>query len=223
MISAMIKAVIYDLDGTLLDTVDDIAAAHNHALGELGLPTRPVEDFNNIIGGGILQAIALAAPEGASQETILRLNEIYQRYYPANCTDYTMPYPGMIETVNRFADMGVMQAVFTNKTEATAIKMTEHFFGDYAFRFIWGNDGVRPLKPAPDAGLEICRELDLLPEEVAYIGDSGTDMLFAASVGMLPVGACWGYRSRQELLEAGAKYLPETPEEMANTLVPLCE
>lgn len=214
----MIKAVIYDLDGTLLDTVEDIALAHNFALRSLGFPEHPLEDFNGIIGGGIMEAIKRAAPEGTPPESLERLNGIYQEYYPQNCTVRTRPYPGIEQAVRQLAETGAVQAVLTNKTEPTAKRMVEHFFSWADFKFVWGNDKTRKLKPDPEAGIAACALLGLKPEEIAYVGDSDVDMLFAAATGILPVGACWGYRGREELKNAGGKLLPATPADMAELL-----
>ena len=207
----MIKAVVFDLDGTLLNTRGDIAKAHNVTLEKFGFPQRAEEDFNSIIGGGIMDAIKKAAPEGTPDEILIKIHEGYQEYYPEHCTVLTCHYSGMPEVVDELKMRGIEIAVFTNKTEITAIRITNHFFPDAGFKFIWGNDGLRPLKPAPDAGAEICKALGLEPHEIAYVGDSDTDMIFANATGMLPVGACWGYRGREELESAGAAILSDVP------------
>ena len=210
----MIKAVVFDLDGTLLDTRDDIAEAHNRALRHFGFPERALDEFNAIIGGGIMEAIAKAAPAGTPRNILIELHKLYQAYYPEHSTVLSSPYEGMAETVGALEEKGLAVAVFTNKTESTAISMTKHFFPKTDFKFIWGNDGVRPLKPESNAGSDICRFLGFAAEEIAYIGDSDTDMIFASRTGMLPVGACWGYRGREELERAGAIALAECPTDL---------
>lgn len=210
----MIKAVIFDLDGTLLDTIGDIAAAQNMALGKLGFPSHSLADFGGIIGGGIMEAIRRAAPEGTPEETLQELNRHYQAWYPEHCTELTHPYEGMSETLEGLEKSGLTLAVLTNKTERTAMKMTKLFFPDTDFKFIWGNNGERPLKPTPDSGSAACALLELEPDEVAYVGDSDVDMQFANATGMLPVGACWGYRGRVELEAAGASVLCKNPPDL---------
>ena len=214
----MIKAVIFDLDGTLLDTKGDISASHNNGLRLFGFPERPLDDFNQIIGGGIMEAIRRSAPEGTPHETIVELNEIYQKYYPAHCMEKTIPYAGMVETVQKIEEAGTPIAIFTNKTEPTAIMLATHFFPDAKFEFVWGNDGIRPLKPAPDAGLTAADLLGLEANEIAYVGDSDSDIIFALRAGMYAVGAVWGFRGRKELESAGAQFLAETPHDLLRIL-----
>ena len=214
----MIKAVIFDLDGTLLDTKGDIAASHNNGLRLFGFPERPLDDFNQIIGGGIMEAIRRSAPEGTPHETIVELNKIYQEYYPAHCAEKTIPYEGMVETVQKIGEAGIPMAIFTNKTEPTAVQLAARFFPDTKFEFVWGNDGRRPLKPAPDAGFTAADILGLDASEIAYVGDSDSDIYFALRAGMYAVGAVWGFRGREELEGAGAQLLAETPHDLLRIL-----
>jgi len=214
----MIKAVIFDLDGTLLDTLGDIAAAHNTGLRELGFPERELSEFNHVIGSGIKEAIKKAAPSGADDESLQKLLEMYQVNYPARATRLTRSYEGMTEALNTLAASDKMLAVFTNKTEPIAIKLVRHYFPGIDFKFVWGNDGVRPLKPNAEAGKAACGVLGLDPGEIAYVGDSDVDILFAFASGFLPVGACWGYRGRQELENTGAKKLAEKPLDIPELL-----
>lgn len=207
-------AILIDLDGTLLDTKEDIADCLNRALIANGFPPRSLEDFNQIIGSGIREAVRRAAPDGTPYEALNRINAMYQREYPENCTMKTKPFDGVIEMLTRLQDKKRRLAVITNKTEKTAQKIVEHFFPETSFEFVWGNDGTRPLKPAVDAGVLACSRLGLPPEQVGYLGDSGSDMEFAISVGMVPLGACWGYRGREELISAGALFLYDSPLEL---------
>lgn len=207
-----LRAMVFDLDGTLLNTIPDIAGALNRALTAEGLPPRPLEDYGHIVGGGIREAIRRAAPEGTPAETLDAINRRYQADYPANCTVETDYYSGIQTLLRRLHESGVALAVITNKTENTAQRIVEHFFADIPFRFVWGNNGERPLKPAADAGKLACEALQLPPEAVAFVGDSDVDMLFAVAAGFLPVGAAWGYRGAAELLRAGAVWLCGSPD-----------
>lgn len=213
-----IKAVILDLDGTLLDTEPDITVAHNRCLRALGYPDIDPKRFGHIIGGGILTAIEKACPPGTPWEKILEYNEMYQAFYPLHCAELTRHYEGMPEFLRLCVDKGVKVAVLSNKTESTTEIIISHYFPDIPFAFVWGNNDVRPLKPEVDAGLEALKLLGIKPEEAAYVGDSDTDMFFANDCGMLSVGACWGYRGRTELEFAGGKVLCDTPMEMASIL-----
>lgn len=210
----MIKAIIFDLDGTLLDTVGDIAAALNRALDACGLPTHEQKIVETFLGGGIRDAVMKATPEGTSQEVIERVLALYRDDYVAHCTEKTSMYDGVREMVDGFAAQGMELAVLSNKTEATARKIVTHFFPNGEFKAVFGRAANRPLKPHPDAAKPVLKVLGLPPEEIAYVGDSNTDILFAKAVGMLPVATPWGYRSREELVEAGAELIAEHPMEL---------
>ena len=214
-----IKAVLFDLDGTLLDTMPDFSRGLNHALESCGFPTRRREEFNQIIGGGIRQALRLAIlPQERGPEGIEQLYTAYQTHYRAHCLEGTQPYPGIGETLDAFAAAGVALGVFTNKTEDPAERIIRHYFPDIPWRFIWGNVDGRPLKPRPEAGFQALELLDLKAGEVAYVGDSDTDIQFALACGMLPVGAVWGYRGREELSGAGAAILADKPKDLLQLL-----
>ena len=210
----MIKAIVFDLDGTLLDTVGDIAAALNRALAACGLPTHEQKMVETFLGGGIRDAVMKATPEGTGQEVIERVLDLYRDDYVAHCTEKTRLYDGVREMVDCLAAQGFEMAVLSNKTEVTAQKIVAHFFPNGEFKAVFGRAADRPLKPHPDAAKPVLEVLALPPEEIAYVGDSNTDILFAKAVGMLPVATPWGYRSREELVEAGAELIAEHPMEL---------
>jgi len=212
MNTSSLRAMVFDLDGTLLNTIPDIAGSLNRALTAEGLPPQPIEAYGRIVGGGIREAIRRAAPEGTDDATLDAVNRRYQADYPVNCTVETNYYSGIQTLLRRLHESGVALAIITNKTEGTSLRIVEHFFGDIPFRFVWGNNGERPLKPAADAGKLACEALELPPEAIAYVGDSDVDMLFAKAAGFLPVGAAWGYRGAAELLSAGAVWLCDCPD-----------
>lgn len=214
----MVKAIVFDLDGTLLDTVGDIAAALNRALGACGLPTHEQKTVETFLGGGIRDAVMKATPEGTSQEIIERVLELYRDDYVAHCTEKTRMYDGVREMVDCLAAQGFDMAVLSNKTEATARKIVAHFFPNGEFKAVFGRAADRPLKPHPDAAKPVLNALGLAPQEIAYAGDSNTDILFAKAVGMLPIATPWGYRSREELIEAGAEKIAEHPMEILNLI-----
>ena len=214
----MIRAIVFDLDGTLLDTVGDIAAAMNRALAACGLPTHDLKTVETFLGGGIRDAVTQATPEGTSEEVIARVLELYRDDYIAHCTEKTVLYDGVREMVDCLAAQGFDMAVLSNKTEATAQKIVAHFFPNGEFKAVFGRAADRPLKPHPDAAKPVLEVLGLAPQEIAYVGDSNTDILFARAVGMLPVATPWGYRSREELVEAGAEKIAEHPMELLDLI-----
>ena len=146
----MLKAVLFDLDGTLLDTIPDIAGALNRSLAALGLPTHPVEQCKSFVGSGIREAIRRAAPEGTGQETLERIHALYQADYPAHCADATAPYPGIRKMLEALEKKGLALGVLSNKTERTTQRIIAHYFPEINFRCVLGRTEGRPLKP--DAG-----------------------------------------------------------------------
>ena len=219
----MIKAVVFDLDGTLLDTIPDIAGALNRALAAQGLPTHPVRVCEGFVGGGIREAVHKASPEGTSEEVIEAILARYKDDYRFHCTEQTDYYPGVQDMLSRLSGAGLALGILSNKTEATAQAIIQHFFPEVPFRFVLGRAEGRPLKPDPGAAAPVLAQLNLPPEEIAYVGDSGTDITFALVVGMLPAAAPWGYRSRQELADRGAVLLPENPAELTEQLLTLAK
>lgn len=214
----MIKAVVFDLDGTLLDTVPDIAAALNRALAACGLPTHDEKTVETFLGNGIRDAVLKAVPAGTDEETIQRVLDLYRDDYVAHCTEKTTLYDGVAEMVTKFRERGLSLVVLSNKTEATARKIVRHFFPDGEFTAAFGRVPERPLKPHVDAAKPVMDTLHLCPEEIAYVGDSNTDILFAKAVGMLSVATPWGYRSREELIAVEPALMAEKPAEVYELL-----
>ncbi len=215
----MLKAVIFDLDGTLLYTIKDITAALNRALAACGLPTHSVEAVQGFVGNGIRDAVRRAVPEGTAEEVQEKVLDLYKEDYREHCAESTVCYPGVRELAAGLDRAGIAQAVLSNKTEATARKVVASFFPDGPFAHVFGRVGDRPLKPDPAAAVPVLEALGCSPSEAAYVGDSGTDMVFARAVGMLPAAAPWGYRSRGELAASGAVLMPDGPEDLLKLLL----
>jgi len=213
-----VKAAIFDLDGTLLDTVADIGTGANIALCQFGYPEHPVRFYRAKVGHGIKNLFRETLPEGTSEEEVERVNHVYQQYYPANCTVHTDYFPGVQDFLSFLRERGIRLAVISNKTERTTLKIVDHYFSDYNWEFIWGNNGVRPLKPRLEAGYLACETLGLQPEEILYVGDGDTDMEFASRMGFITVGVTWGYRDPDQLLASGAHFLVDTFEELKDKM-----
>ena len=217
-VSENIKAVVFDLDGTLLDTLPDIAASSNAALRHTGLPERTVEEFRKLIGNGIRVQFQRACPPDTPQAVYDETLGFYLSYYPEHCTVHTKFFAGIEEMIAGLKGAGLTLGVLSNKTETTGLKVIGHFFAPDTFALVWGNNGKRPLKPDPTAGTMLCEALGLSPAEIMYVGDGDTDMEFGSKNGFYTVGALWGYRDEQTLRKFGADALAEKPEELLTLL-----
>ena len=216
---AQIRAAVFDLDGTLLDTVRDLGTAANATLEHFGFPQHPLEAYQNFIGNGLLMLYRRAAPAGTDEATVEALRDYGRDYYREHCTDLTREYTGITALLRALAARGIALGMVTNKTETTAQRVMAHYFPEVVFCFIWGNNGVRPLKPATESGMLMLRELGLEAGQIAFIGDGDTDMEFASRMGFWALGACWGYRPREVLREKGADALLTGPEELRALLL----
>jgi len=209
------KAFIFDLDGTLIDSLADIAEAVNRALEERGFPRRPLELFPRFIGEGVHKLVERAVPPDALPVIdIPAMIADYQRHYAGTWRDKTRPYEGIAEAIGTLRAGGMKTAVLSNKPDHFTRLCCDHFFAHGSFNAVRGaREGV-PRKPHPQAGLELAEELGVSPDECVYIGDSGLDMEFAVNTGMFPLGVLWGFRDEAELRANGAARLAKNPEEL---------
>lgn len=214
----MIKAVLFDLDGTLADSLIDLADGVNTALKTKGFATHPVEAFKYFVGDGIPKMIERALPQQSRNEhTVNELKDVFLPYYAEHYADNTYAYDGMVELVNTLKENGFIVAVVTNKAQAMADKVVTSLYGD-VFDLIFGKrDGI-PAKPDPTAALMAMKELGVAPEECVFIGDSGMDVATAVNSGAVPVGELWGFRGEQELLDNGAEYIINKPYELLDLI-----
>ncbi len=202
----MYKAVIFDLDGTLLNTIDDLAAAANHALLQAGLPTHTTAEIMSYVGNGIPLLIRRMVPQPPLEEDIRRAAGFFDPYYAAHKQDVTAPYPGVIAMLDAAAAQGVKLAVLSNKKHAMTVPIIRHYFGD-RFTVVQGLEEGMPAKPDPTGVERVLAALGCAADEVLYVGDSDTDMLTARAAGLKACGVLWGFRSRENLLEGGAQVL----------------
>lgn len=209
-----IRAVILDMDGTILDTAEDLCAAACHAAHIVGLPSFSLEEYKKVISYGIREMYQRLLPAHTPEQMIEQVIAEHLRYYPEHCTERSCYYPDMEKMLKMLAVKKIKLAVITNKTESTAIKLTDYYCSDIPFQAVWGNNHVRPLKPDVQMGVLACEELHVKPEQVLYLGDGNTDMYFAKNVGFGAVGVTWGYNSRENLLKHGADVLLEHPLEL---------
>ena len=202
-----IKAVIFDLDGTLLDTLADIGTGLNTALCRFGFEEHPIESYRPRSGHGIKNAVRSSVPPTVTEAQYQQVLDFYLSYYPEHCTEKTDYFPGTQEFLDFLTQKGMKLAVISNKTEKTAQKVMAHYFKEYDWEFVWGRTEGRPLKPAREAGILACEALGLQPDEILYIGDGDSDMEFASGMGFVAAGVTWGYRDPEQLLAAGADFL----------------
>ena len=213
--SGRFKGVIFDLDGTLLYTLEDLADSLNHVLREEGLPTHDNDAYRFMVGNGLETLVVRAIPAGMRIPAHVRpiLKKFAERYR-ANQLVKTRPYPGIQETLADLAAAGQSLAVLSNKAHPNTLSVVNHFFPG-VFQAVYGLRPEIPAKPDPSGALEIAVQLGLEPAEFIYLGDSNVDMETAVAAGMFPVGAAWGYRPRDELIRSGAREVIENPSELA--------
>ena len=215
-------AAFFDLDGTLLDTLDDIGSACNRMLAAHGFPEHPLPAYATMVGNGFTRTVERALPPvvraALSPEELEAFTAEARAQYAANLFDHTEPYAGMPEALAALAGCGLTLAVLSNKPDAWTVEIIRHFFPQIPFALVRGARPDSPLKPDPQVPLAMLAELGLAPLRCAYVGDSDVDMLTARNTGMLPVGATWGFRGPAELLNAGARLLPAQPAELPELL-----
>ena len=204
------KLVIFDLDGTLLDTIGDLAVACNAVLALRGLPQHSYGEYCRFVGNGIMRLVERALPEELrAPENVALVRADFVRYYTEHIDRHTKPYAGIPELVEELRRRGVRLAVASNKFQAGTEKLVGLFFPSVPFAAVLGQRAGVPLKPSPAVVEEILARTGTPRGEVLYVGDSGVDMETAAAAGVT-----WGFRARQELVEAGAQHLVDRPEEI---------
>ena len=198
----MKKLIIFDLDGTLLNTIADLASATNHALAANGYPQHATEEYRFFVGNGINKLFERALPDGEKTETnVLRIRQSFIPYYDVHCADLTRPYPGIPELLNTLQQKGIQIAVASNKYQRATGKLIPHFFPDIRFTAILGQREGIPRKPDPQIVHEIIKLAGVQPEDVLYVGDSNVDMQTALHAKVDGIGVTWGFRPRTELEE----------------------
>jgi phosphoglycolate phosphatase len=215
----MKKAVLFDLDGTLADTIDDLAGAVNRSLARRGLPEHEKELYKLMVGDGFRKLIARALPENLRGDEYIEATRAEAAAdYAGRCLERTRAYPGIGELLSALAGRGIPFGVLSNKPDALTKKVVAGLFPFSAFALVRGEGPDFPRKPDPASALDACARLGAAPSGTLYLGDSGVDMKTAKAAGFFAMGALWGFRSEAELREAGADALLKTPLDLIQYL-----
>lgn len=211
--------VIFDLDGTLLDTIGDLAVACNTVLARRGLPQHAYEDYCRFVGNGVMRLVERALPEELrTPYTVAAVRADFVRYYTEHIDVYTKPYDGIPELLRELARRGVGMAVASNKFQAGTEKLVGRFFPDVVFAAVLGQREGVPLKPDPAVAEQILQLTGAVRRRTLWVGDSGIDVQTAAAAGLRSAGVTWGFRPREELVQAGAEHLVDHPARIVELL-----
>lgn len=216
----MYKACIFDLDGTLTDTLDSLVYSTNETLKEMDLPQISEEQCRLFVGNGarVLMEKALASSGVENLTRIEEAMQIYGRIFDANCTYHVVPYEGITEMLESMKNQGLKLAVLSNKPHKQAVHVVESIFGRETFQWIQGQIDAVPRKPDPTAVLQIAEKLGVSTSETMYIGDSEVDVATGKNAQMHTVGVTWGFRGKEVLENAGAESIVDSPEEIMNMI-----
>jgi phosphoglycolate phosphatase len=211
----MTKLVIFDLDGTLLDTIEDLANSVNYALEQYKYPTHPIEAYQFFIGNGVNKLLERALPEDKRNADFVSMLKVkFIKHYFAHSEELTRPYPGITELLNKLYNEGYQLGVASNKVHAATVELVNRFFPNIEFTAIFGQRNGYPVKPNPGILDEIIEMAKVEKSEVMYVGDSGVDVATALGAKVPFTGVLWGFRPRRELEEVGAARFAATAEEL---------
>ncbi len=213
------KLILFDLDGTLADTLQDLADSCNYALQHNGLPMHPVEDYRYLVGQGINRLLLDAAPESARDaQKQAKLKQDFNQYYHQHFLDATRPYPGILSMLDTLRSAGYRMGLLSNKPDAFVSLIVDALaLRPYLDTYAGQREGV-PRKPDPTAVLQMMRQLGCTVADTCYVGDSNVDIQTAQNAGVRSIGVSWGFRGRAELEQSGADAIVDTPEQLANLL-----
>ena len=214
-----LKSVLFDLDGTLLDTLEDLGTSLNHVLDRRGYPTHTMDAYRQFVGEGAERLVFKALPENKRHEEEIKASlHAFKREYAQHWNVKTKPYIGIKELLDELTKRRIKLAVLSNKPHEFTVKCVTELLANWTFDVVFGQRESVPRKPDPTGALEIAALLDVPLHQCVFLGDTGVDMKTAVAAGMLPVGVLWGFRSPEELKDHGAKALIQRPLDLLNLL-----
>lgn len=212
-----ITTVVFDMDGTVLNTLEDLAGSMNYSLKAVGMPERTVDEFRRFVGNGAREALRKALPEGTSTDILDEMFTIFKEHYDEHCLDKTGPYEGILDLMKELKKRGYRMAIVSNKIDSAVKELNKRFFGDLIDVAIGEQPGVN-RKPAPDMVETALKELGSTKEESVYVGDSEVDYLTAKNSGLPCISVLWGFRDKEYLIEQGAYCFADAPADIVDMI-----
>ena len=212
-----INTIVFDMDGTVLNTLEDLTISVNYVLEKYGMPKRTLEEYRMFFGNGIRHALELSLPEGTSPEILDEMVPVFREHYDRHCLDNTRPYDGILDLMKELKDRGYKMAIVSNKIDSAVKELNSRFFSDFVDVAIGEKPGIR-RKPAPDTVIEALKELNSNVNETVYIGDSEVDYATAENSGLRCISVLWGFRDKEYLEEIGADVFAEKPGDILSIL-----
>lgn len=211
------KAVVFDLDGTLLNTLEDLCDSVNYAMRKKGYPERTLEEVRCFVGNGVEKLITRAVPERVNFEETQEVLNIFKEHYKINSQNKTKPYDGVMKLLEELKDKGFKMAIVSNKFNDAVKVLNKEFFGEY-IEYAYGESETIRKKPNPDAVFKALEDLEVAKEDAVYVGDSEVDILTAQNAGLDCISVAWGFRSRQELEMSGAVSIIDEPMDLMDII-----
>lgn len=211
--------IIFDLDGTLMNTLDDLTISTNHALSQMGFTTRTIDEVRQFLGNGVRTLIEMALPEKTTEDTIERTISCFLQHYTSHCKDHSRPYDGILELLSSLKKMGVKMAIVSNKPDVEVKKLNAEHFAEFIDVALGENEksGI-PRKPSPAMVYEAINQLGAEPEKSLYVGDSDVDILTARNAGIDCLSVTWGFKTAEFLSQFGATKMIDSPSEMLEVI-----
>ncbi len=212
-----ITTIVFDMDGTVLNTLEDLTVSMNYVLDRFNMPGHRLEEYRLFFGNGVKEALRLSLPEGASADIIDEMMVVFKEHYDAHCLDRTRPYDGIVDVMRQLKEKGYRLAIVSNKIDSAVKELNDRFFADYVDTALGEKTGIN-RKPAPDMVYAALKEMGSTKEESIYIGDSEVDLMTARNSELPCISVLWGFRDKKYLIEQGADCFADRPEDIIRIL-----